>query len=136
MRYRFAALLVALAVTASGQSPCAVAALARATVAAPAAGDAARRAHHGDYAASAHETHPGASEEHCDGTSTTISARCPCGCTGDLPRLAASAFSTAWALPAPPLAEIGPREAPAPLRRRVRAAKPVPPPIDHVPVVA
>jgi hypothetical protein len=132
---RVAALLIALAVTATGQSPCTAAALARAIAAVPAAGDAARQVHHGDHAASAHEADSGA-QGHCDGASTTMSARCRCGCTGDLSRAAASTFSAAWALPAPPLAQIGPGGAPAPLGRRVRPAKPAPSPIDHVPVIA
>jgi hypothetical protein len=67
---RTASLLIALAVIASGQSPCTVAALVRATGAEPAAGDAARQAaHHGDHSASAHGADPG------DGTSTKITAR-------------------------------------------------------------
>jgi hypothetical protein len=102
---------------------------------AAAAGGGAADAHHGDHATSAHAAHPGAADGHCH-TATTISARCSCGCTGDLPRAAASPFSAAWALPAPPLAQIRPGEAPAPLGRRVHRAKPALSPIDHVPVVA
>jgi len=130
---RLAALLIAVAVTASGQSPCTAAAVARAAAAAPAAGEA---AHHGDHATSAHAAHSGAREGPCHDASTTISPRCPCGCTGDLPHAAASASSARSAVPAPPLAEIGPGEALVPLDHRERAGNPACSPIDHVPVVS
>jgi hypothetical protein len=135
---RLAALAIALAVAGSGTSPCTAAALARAT-AAPAAASApeahAAHAGHGGRG-SAHATHAGTPSGHCAEPAASVNARCACGCTGDLPRAAASAFTAAWALPAPALPRLDAIDAPPPLVRTGRPARPPLSSIDHVPIAA
>jgi len=83
MTRRLLAALLGLCVLGTGPSPCVAAALASG----PAAAADAHAAHHAaGTGASCHE--PAAS----------ISARCECGCTSEVPSGAASSFAPAWAV--------------------------------------
>jgi hypothetical protein len=121
MTRRLLAALLGLAVIGTGPSPCVAAALASG----PAAAADAHAAHHAAGA--------GAS---CHEPEATVSARCECGCTREVPSGAASSFAPAWAVVE------GRAEAPEPAALDA-AAEPAArlagapfAPIDHVPIAS
>jgi hypothetical protein len=125
MLARLSALVLALLVAGSGLSPCAAAALAHG------AGPA-----HAEGHAAGHEAGPHGGSADCHEHGATLSPRCDCGCTGDLPRAAASSFASPWALPAPSLPRLEPAETPAPRGHGEQLRCPVPSRIEHVPLSA
>ncbi|TFG96458.1 MAG: hypothetical protein E4H11_03385, partial [Myxococcales bacterium] len=98
---RLFALVLTLLVAGAGVSPCTAAAIARAADAAPAQDPHAAHAHsesagHADQAQSASRAHDSGD---CHEPGASIGPQCPCGCTGDAPRAAASSYSAPWGLP-------------------------------------
>jgi len=135
---RLAALVLALLVAGAGVSPCTAAVLARAGDAAPAQDP---HAMHADpqHAGHAEQVRAGSGAHEpgdCHAPRAWLSPRCQCGCTGDVPRAAASSFAAPWALPAPSLASVeggGAPTTPSPPERPPQHAASR---IDHVPIAA
>jgi len=130
MLRRLWALASALAVVSAGTTPCAAAAIARASSAAGMhaghheTASAARAGGHAEHAAGCHR--PGES----------LVPRCDCGCTGDQPHAVASSTLPVWSLPEAPTPRPVSGVRAEPVAAPTTRADAPPPRIDHVPIAS